>query len=153
PPRIVSMSMGSNRRSAGRSCRGKTRLTQGGKLVGVGLIMGLAATLAASRAMGSMLFNISAQDPLTLASTTLLLAAVALVACILPGRCPHPRAGDWCEHRHLQRSQRGAAQAAALPRTRGTRGHRRRRPEGNSLASQALLVMLSGLRRFSGTEP
>ena len=43
-----------------------------------------AATLAASRAMGSMLFNTSAQDPLTLGTITLLLGAVALVACLLP---------------------------------------------------------------------
>ncbi len=59
-------------------------LAQGGKLVGLGLIIGLAGTLAASRAMGSMLFNTSAQDPLTLASITLLLGGVALVACLLP---------------------------------------------------------------------
>ena len=59
-------------------------LTQGGKLIGLGLIIGLAATLAASRAMGSMLFNTSAQDPLTLGTITLLLGAVALIACLLP---------------------------------------------------------------------
>lgn len=59
-------------------------LAQGGKLVGLGLIIGLAATLAASRAMGSMLFNTSAQDPLTLGTITLLLGAVALIACLLP---------------------------------------------------------------------
>jgi putative ABC transport system permease protein len=59
-------------------------LAQGGKLVGLGLIIGLAATLAASRAMSSMLFNTSAQDPLTLGTITLLLGAVALVACLLP---------------------------------------------------------------------
>jgi putative ABC transport system permease protein len=59
-------------------------LRQGGKLIGLGLVIGLAATLAASRAMGSMLFNTSAYDPLTLATITLLLAAVALVACFFP---------------------------------------------------------------------
>jgi putative ABC transport system permease protein len=59
-------------------------LSQGGKLIGLGLVIGLAATLAASRAMGSMLFNTSAQDPLTLASITILLGTVALVACLLP---------------------------------------------------------------------
>ncbi|MCA1657777.1 MAG: ABC transporter permease, partial [Verrucomicrobiaceae bacterium] len=59
-------------------------LTQGGKLIGLGLLIGLAATLAASRAMGSMLFNTSAYDPLTLASITVLLAAVALIACFFP---------------------------------------------------------------------
>ena len=59
-------------------------LTQGGKLIGLGLAIGLVATLAASRAMGSILYNTSAQDPLTLATITLLLAFVALLACLLP---------------------------------------------------------------------
>jgi putative ABC transport system permease protein len=59
-------------------------LTQGGKLIGLGLGIGLLATLGASRAMGSMLFNTSAYDPLTLASITVLLAVVALVACFFP---------------------------------------------------------------------
>ncbi|HEX4641644.1 MAG TPA: FtsX-like permease family protein, partial [Chthoniobacterales bacterium] len=59
-------------------------LTQGGKLIGLGLAIGLLATLGASRAMGSMLFNTSAYDPLTLSSITLLLGAVALIACFFP---------------------------------------------------------------------
>jgi putative ABC transport system permease protein len=59
-------------------------LTQGGKLVALGLLLGLVATLAASRAMGSILFHTSAYDPLTLTSITLLLGAVALVACFFP---------------------------------------------------------------------
>jgi putative ABC transport system permease protein len=64
----------------------KLVLTQGGKLIGLGLVIGLLATLAASRAMGSMLFNTSAYDPLTLTSITLLLGAVALVACFFPAQ-------------------------------------------------------------------
>jgi putative ABC transport system permease protein len=59
-------------------------LMQGGKLIGLGLLIGLVATLAASYAMRSILFNTSAYDPLTLASITVLLAAVALVACFFP---------------------------------------------------------------------
>jgi putative ABC transport system permease protein len=59
-------------------------LTQGGKLIGLGLLIGLLATLAASRAMGSMLFNTSAYDPLTLGTITVVLAAVAFVACFFP---------------------------------------------------------------------
>jgi putative ABC transport system permease protein len=59
-------------------------LAQGGKLIGIGLVIGLAATMAASRAMSSMLFNTSAQDPLTLGMITLLLGVVALIACLLP---------------------------------------------------------------------
>ena len=61
-------------------------LAQAGKLVGIGLLAGLVATFATSRAMGSILFRTSAYDPLTLTSITILLAAVALVACLLPAR-------------------------------------------------------------------
>jgi putative ABC transport system permease protein len=57
---------------------------QGGKLIGAGLLLGLIATLAASRVMSSMLFHTSAYDPLTLFTITILLGAVALVACLLP---------------------------------------------------------------------
>ncbi len=62
----------------------KLVLTQGGKLIGLGLLVGLIATLAAARALGSILFNTSAQDPLTLGAITVLLAVVALLACLLP---------------------------------------------------------------------
>ena len=59
-------------------------LTHGGKLVGLGLVIGLGATLAGSQVMRSMLFQTNARDPLTFATITLLLGAVALVACLLP---------------------------------------------------------------------
>ncbi len=59
-------------------------LKQGGKLIGLGLLIGLVGTFAVSRALGSMLFNVSAQDPLTLGAITFLLAVVALAACLLP---------------------------------------------------------------------
>lgn len=61
-------------------------LTQAGKLVGIGLLAGLVTTFATSRAMASILFRTSAHDPLTLTSITILLAGVALVACLLPAR-------------------------------------------------------------------
>ena len=59
-------------------------LKQGGKLIGLGLLIGLVTTLVAARAMGSILYNTSAQDPLTLATITVVLAAVASLACLLP---------------------------------------------------------------------
>ncbi|MEO6871934.1 MAG: hypothetical protein ABI233_06915 [Chthoniobacterales bacterium] len=40
----------------------------------------------ATRAMGSILFQTSAFDPLTLGAITVLLAVVALVACLLPAQ-------------------------------------------------------------------
>jgi putative ABC transport system permease protein len=61
-------------------------LSAGGKLVGLGLLLGLVAIFAATRAMGSMLFQTSAYDPFTLGAITLLLAGVALIACLVPAQ-------------------------------------------------------------------
>ena len=61
-------------------------LGHGGKLIGTALLVGLGATFLATRAMNSILFQTSAFDPLTLAGITLLLATVALVACLLPAQ-------------------------------------------------------------------
>lgn len=59
-------------------------LAQAGKLLGVGLVAGLIATFASGRVMSSMLFQTSAHDPVTLGAITILLAAVALLACLVP---------------------------------------------------------------------
>ena len=53
-------------------------------LVGVGI--GLAASSALTRVMASLLFGVSATDPLTFSVIALLLALVALLACYLPAR-------------------------------------------------------------------
>jgi len=52
----------------------------------VGVLAGLAGALALSRAIGSLLFELSPTDPLTLGSMAVLLASVALVASYLPAR-------------------------------------------------------------------
>jgi predicted permease len=59
---------------------------QGARLAGIGLAMGLALALAASRLLEGLLFGVAAQDPLILAAVTLLVAAAALGACYIPGR-------------------------------------------------------------------
>jgi predicted permease len=59
---------------------------EGMALVGVGLAVGIVLALAATRLLQSLLFGISASDPLTFATVPLLLAAVALAANLLPAR-------------------------------------------------------------------
>jgi hypothetical protein len=59
---------------------------QGFKLFLIGAGIGLAAALALSRAMVHLLFGVSAYDPASFASVTVLLAAVALLACYVPAR-------------------------------------------------------------------
>lgn len=53
-------------------------------LVGVGL--GLLTALGLTRLMSSLLYEVSASDPLTFAVVALLLTAVSLLACYVPAR-------------------------------------------------------------------
>jgi putative ABC transport system permease protein len=61
-------------------------LRQGMRLVVLGGIIGVAAALALTRLMRSLLYEVSAADPLTFAAVALLLALAALLACYLPAR-------------------------------------------------------------------
>jgi putative ABC transport system permease protein len=59
---------------------------QGMVLVGVGLVLGLGASFVLMRWLASKLFQVSATDPTTFAAVSLLLAVIALVACLVPAR-------------------------------------------------------------------
>jgi ABC-type antimicrobial peptide transport system permease subunit len=56
----------------------------GSTLLGIGL--GLAASLALTRLMTSLLFRVKAIDPLTFGAVPVLLGVVALMACWIPAR-------------------------------------------------------------------
>src|SRR5262245_20067081 len=59
---------------------------EGFALTSVGVVIGFALALALTRALASYLYGVSAADPLTYLSTTLLLIIVALLACYFPAR-------------------------------------------------------------------
>lgn len=59
---------------------------RGMMLVAVGLSLGLIVALVLTRFMESVLYGVSATDPLTFALVVALLALVALVACLVPAR-------------------------------------------------------------------
>ncbi|HEV8236051.1 MAG TPA: ADOP family duplicated permease [Gemmatimonadaceae bacterium] len=59
-------------------------LLQGARLAGAGLLLGLIGALSLGRFLQSLLYGVGSTDPVTLAGVALLLAAVALTACLLP---------------------------------------------------------------------
>jgi putative ABC transport system permease protein len=61
-------------------------LKQGLTLTAIGLVIGLIISLASARVLSSLLYDISATDPLTFAGVSLLLVAVASLACYIPAR-------------------------------------------------------------------
>jgi predicted permease len=59
---------------------------QGVSVALIGVAIGLAAALAASRVMASQIYGVSPRDPVVFAATTTVLMTVVLVACWLPAR-------------------------------------------------------------------
>jgi putative ABC transport system permease protein len=58
----------------------------GVKLAGAGVLIGLLGSFGLTRLISSLLFGVSASDPLTFAIVAALLFAVALLACYIPAR-------------------------------------------------------------------
>jgi ABC-type antimicrobial peptide transport system permease subunit len=61
-------------------------MAHGVKLVAIGLAVGVAAALALTRLMSTLLFGVQATDPMTYVVVSLVLGAIALVATYLPAR-------------------------------------------------------------------
>jgi putative ABC transport system permease protein len=59
---------------------------EGLRLVAFGSVIGIAAALAVTRALSSLLFNVGPRDPASLIGAALLLAMVALAATLIPAR-------------------------------------------------------------------
>jgi putative ABC transport system permease protein len=59
---------------------------QGGLVALAGIAVGVAAALAGSQVIASLLYGVSPRDPAVFAATTIMLLVVALVACWLPAR-------------------------------------------------------------------
>jgi putative ABC transport system permease protein len=61
-------------------------LARAAKLIVIGVVIGVAGALAGSHLLESVLYEISAYDPVTFVGIAVILTAVALLACLLPAR-------------------------------------------------------------------
>jgi putative ABC transport system permease protein len=61
-------------------------MSHGAWLAGIGIVIGLFGAFALSRVVAGLLYDVKSSDPVTLVSVSLLLAAVALLACYIPAR-------------------------------------------------------------------
>jgi predicted permease len=76
------------RMALGAQTRDVLRLVvnQGMKPVVIGLVIGIVSAFALGRLIASQLYKVSAYNPALLGGATVLLAGIALVACLLPAR-------------------------------------------------------------------
>ncbi|HEV2490658.1 MAG TPA: ABC transporter permease [Candidatus Acidoferrales bacterium] len=77
----IRLALGANPRDVMRMILG-----QGAVLTGIGLAIGVIASLALTRLMGAILYGVSAYDPVTFGGVAVVLTLVALIACYVPAR-------------------------------------------------------------------
>ncbi len=61
-------------------------VSQGIRMVLIGMVLGLAGAFALTRALGSLLLGVGTTDPVTFVGVAVLLVMVALLACYIPVR-------------------------------------------------------------------
>ncbi|MGH7838936.1 MAG: FtsX-like permease family protein, partial [Candidatus Binataceae bacterium] len=61
-------------------------LRQGTTLTGIGLVIGIVVSFVVTRLMSSLLYGVSASDPLAFLAGAIVLLLVALLACYIPAR-------------------------------------------------------------------
>ena len=61
-------------------------LGEAGRLIGLGVVLGLAGSVGAAMLMGKLLFGVRAWDAGTLAGVAVVLAASAMLASYFPAR-------------------------------------------------------------------
>ncbi len=61
-------------------------LSDGGRLVAAGLVMGLLCALLVSRTLGSLLYGVKTTDPASFITVAIVFGVVAMLGCYLPAR-------------------------------------------------------------------
>jgi len=61
-------------------------LAMGGRLVAIGLAVGIPASLAATQLLQSQLFGVRSSDPIAYAAVSVILCLIAFIACSVPAR-------------------------------------------------------------------
>ncbi|HKQ88499.1 MAG TPA: FtsX-like permease family protein, partial [Candidatus Acidoferrales bacterium] len=77
----IRMALGAGRRDVLSSVVG-----QGLALAVAGVAVGVAASFAVTRFLGSILFGVHPGDPVTVVLVTAVLLVVAIIACLIPAR-------------------------------------------------------------------
>jgi len=77
----IRVALGANRTDVLRMVLG-----DGMKITLIGVLLGIAAAAGLTQLMASLLFGVSARDPLTFVCVAVLLTIVALAACYIPAR-------------------------------------------------------------------
>ena len=75
----IRMSLGANAGQVQRMV-----LSEGGTLVGLGLVFGVAGSFLLARLMQGLLFGVAPDDPMTLAAVAALMATIGVAACWIP---------------------------------------------------------------------